>query len=265
MKVATLLLLLSLSAASNSQSQGIRLVRDVDDGKAVDELVVVGEAGSSYSAMRKLALESLAKYRDTRTLVQLVIAPDEDAGLRAIVRGRVHGLGYGSSIDHLKAAGFVVGPIGRLFWRSGAGAFTYSSGEDLRTELLAGAANPLVIMIGNQECEVLHVRLSQPSDSAQKTTVSSLSVFVRVKQPLESRLAAQLVERAKGWSNSTSTFVTIMRDAWNFDDFGYPELLPWVKATRLPTPSEYDQDLASQMLCIGRNGQISCNGKIVVP
>ena len=262
MKIAIALL---VCVGMKAQTGNIQVLSEVDDGKSVNALLVVGNAGSSYNAMRQTALDFLRKYSNKRTIVDLVLAPDAESVLGAANREGLNGLGYAKSVRDLKSKGAAIGPVGRLFWRFPSASFMYRSGEDLRRDLVVGTVDPSITVVDGRSCEILHTRLTSVSlPHEEKKVIYSFNLFVRSSPVLSLREAAELVRSAENWTNnSTTTFVTIRPDVRFFDDFRYPELLPWLKIDALPTQAEYEH--ADEIRCFGREGKITCNGQAIKP
>ena len=261
MRALVLLLAMLHCVHLGAQNTPSRILSEVDDGTAVNLLVTVGGAASSYTAMRQVALQYLQKYRETRKLVDVVIAPDAESALRAVGRDRVHGLGYATAVEDLKSTGLSIGPVGRLFALSGSAKFVYRDRDDIRSDLPVGTLDPSIITIDGFRCEILHTRLTQARGSSTENSVYSLNVFVKASPMFAPKATAEIVRRAETWTKSSTIFITIRPDVWFFDDFRYPEILPWVKTGTWPARDEYER--VDETRCVGQLGKITCNGETI--
>jgi hypothetical protein len=236
------------------------LIRDVDDGQVVDQAIVIGAAASSYEAVKATAVEFLKRYRGERAILRLIIASTAEEAARAIGRGRVHGLGYESTVDEVQMKGFPAGPIAQVFGLSDAAVLTFRNGDKIRSEILAGRSDPSVIQIGETVFEILHLRLTKAPSSPPDY---SLIVYAKSSPGLSSAGVSNLTRKLERLTNGSTVFVSVRQDVWFMDDFEYPDVLPWAPVQAMPSKLEYAR--SSQLRCVVNRKRLSCSGSNFEP
>lgn len=233
------------------------VLRSTDDGHVVEQVVVNASDLKSFSNAKRAALGFLRQYENERSVLWLTIAPDEEAARRTVGRSRVHGLGYDRTMEDIRSSGFPRGPIARMFGMSGAAVLTYRNGDQLRSEIVAGRQAPSVINRGSTRFEVLHLRLDRVPGSPPESPSYNLQVFARAFPTPSASATADLARTFQGLTNAT-VFLSVRTDAWFFDNFEYPDVVPWVEIRTLPSSLDYLRQ--GQVSCLAGRDRLTCNG-----
>jgi hypothetical protein len=237
--------------------QGV-VVHTADDGKLIDQLMVVSATNTSYASFRKVALKFVLEWSTKRKVYRLIVGDHAKTVSNSVHHGQMHGLDYGSTMAFIHRAGLPSGTVARLFGVGQNAILTYRSPSEYREEILVGQSNPLVLTTAHLTFELLHFHLSRGGGGA----AYALQVFAR-SPVVSSGSTIELLRLIRAWSNATIVTVSVKPIAWFADESNYPAMLPFQKDVTAPSKADYER--APALTCGVSAGKVTCSGRAFSP
>jgi hypothetical protein len=260
---ARFLTLAVLIASLGHRVSGQTVLRHVDDGRVVDQVIILAD-NPSYEAVKQFALQFLEPYNDRRAIVRLIVASNREDASRSIGRDATNSPGgYERAVEALKARKYPTGPVGQAFAMRGSAILSYRSGDELRTEILFGREDPSRIEIGGLGFQILHLRLAEVPHSGGKKSDYNFQVFAKALNSLSAAAVGELTRRFQRLTTATTIFVDVRPDVWFFENSEFPEVLPWVRVEKPPTKLEYM--VSHELDCMINVQKLTCNGSNFEP
>ncbi len=213
-----------------------QIVQEVDDGRIVDQVAVVGDSAESLVAVRGIASAFVKRYAGRRAMFRLIIAPSRAVADRSTFRPPIPAnLTYDGTIKNIEAIG-LPGPVARVFGMSGRALLTFRNGTEFHEEILLGSGNPTSVAIGTFRFDILHFELKKVGIVGQPY---HLTVFAKAIPSVSVPAVGAFVRKMAALSSSAGVSVMVRSDIWFFEHAEYPYLLPFVRDIAVPKYLDY--------------------------